>query len=151
MNEIVRAHPDPASVETRHVPSSETELVDCLEVLLFLGFLIAFWSNDLLKILLPPDVPRAAELSHAEWLGMPLGRELIRSIVDDGRAGEQDRPAERPAHKVDVGVQVFMGAPGDAADRVSGGEELPGDGTPHHPGDPGEQDPHARPPPTVFS
>jgi len=32
-----------------------------------LGFLLAFWSMDLLKLLLPPDVPRASEI-HIDWV-----------------------------------------------------------------------------------
>jgi putative ABC transport system permease protein len=32
-----------------------------------LGFLLAFWSMDLLKLLLPPDVPRASEI-RIDWV-----------------------------------------------------------------------------------
>ena len=80
---------------------------------------------------------------------------LDRGEVKDhvGVVGQllQHRSAERRANEVDAGIQVFMRVRCDTADRVSGSEELPGDGTSSHSGDLGEQDPHARPPPTVSS
>jgi hypothetical protein len=66
---------------------------------------------------------------------------LDRGQVKDhlGVVGQllQNRAAERPANKVDVGIQVFMRATCDATDRVSGGEQLSGDGAPDHSRDPG--------------
>ena len=55
----------------------------------------------------------------------------------------QYRVAERRADKVDVGMQVVVWMGGDAGDRMPGGDQLPGHGTPEQSGDAGQQDPHA--------
>jgi hypothetical protein len=51
---------------------------------------------------------------------------LDRGEMEDhiGVVGQllQDRPAERPANKVDLGIQVFMRAICDAIHPVSGGQ-----------------------------
>ncbi len=72
---------------------------------------------------------------------------LDRGEVDHhiGVVGQllQYRVAERPANKVDVGMQVLVRAACDAGDRVPGGDQLPGQGTPEQSGDASQQDPHA--------
>ncbi len=75
---------------------------------------------------------------------------LDRGEVDDhiGLVGGllQKRAAERRRNKVDVRVLVFMRPGCDAADTVSGGDQLPRDSTPHHSSNTCYQNPHARPP-----
>jgi hypothetical protein len=68
---------------------------------------------------------------------------------DMGLVGQplQRRTAQRCVNHVDTAVQVLMGMPCDAADRVAGSQQLPGKSPPERCRHAGYQDAHGCPPP----